>query len=448
MAQDLRSFLAALKESNDLGRITREVDPRFEVAALMRRGAEQDAPALYFEHLRGKSIPLVANVLASRRRLARALATTADQLGRAYRAGLERPIAAVRVPGWAHPMRLASLEQLPIITANERDAGPYITAGVVFSEHPTSGRLNLSFQRMCPISDDEIAIYVGETSGLAEHGQANGGRPLPVTVAIGLHPAFMFVAASWYPPEMDEIALAGGLLGEGVRLTQDRLGRWTVPEAAEIVLEGEIDFARTVPEGPFGEYPGYYGAGTLKPRPSPVLKLHRMSARGNPIYQTVITGPTMSYESCYFSCLSKESMLFTVLSRMCPQVVKVNVLLSRYIAVVQIQGDIDDAEAHRLLEAVFVNMIYIKFAILIDSDVDPADALDVLWALSTRVDPTRQMHVFRDMPMEPLDPSTNGRCDKVGFDARKPTGAEQEGFVRTRIPGFEHMRLEDYLTRG
>lgn len=172
-----------------------------------------------------------------------------------------------------------------------------------------------------------------------------------------------------------------------------------------------------------------------------------MSSKKSPIYQTVITGPTIGYESTHFSCLAKEAMLYTVLSRLHPKVQGVNVLLSRYIAVVQLNGDITDDEAKKLMHDVFSNLIYIKYVFLVDSDVNLADPLDLLWAWSTRVDPGIHMHVFSMMEMEPLDPSTNGACDKLGFDARKPIGKMSEGFVRTRIPGYEKIRLEDYFVR-
>ncbi len=140
-------------------------------------------------------------------------------------------------------------------------------------------------------------------------------------------------------------------------------------------------------------------------------------------------------------------MLYTVLSKRHPKVQRVNVFLSRYIAVIQLNGDITDGEAKELMHDVFTHLVYIKYVFLVDSDVNPADPLDLLWAWSTRVDPGIHMHVFPKMKMEPLDPSTNGTCDKVGFDARKPIGEMGEGFVRTRIPGYEKIRLEDYYVR-
>lgn len=445
MANDLRAFIQELESHGDLARIRREVNPRHEIAAVLKKGAEEAGAALLFERVRGSGIPLVGNVLAARRRLARALESSEADLLESYRQRIEKSLSPVRVEQPMAQQEIADLFSLPVITAHERDAGPYITAGVVLAAHPRSGKVNLSLHRICPINGREAAIYVGATSDLAAYGREAGGSPLPVVVAIGLHPAFHMIASTKFPSEMDELSLVGGLLGEGARLAKDHRGRWLVPQSAEIVLEGEIDFRRTVPEGPFGEYPGYYGGGTLQPRQSPVICFSRMLCRPDPIYQTVITGPTTGYESTYFSCLSKEAMLYTLLARLNPAVRGVNVLLSRYIAVVQVKGDLGPADGVALIREAFSNLEYLKYVILVDEDVNMNDPMDVLWALSTRVDPGKNLHLFPQIKMEPLDPSTDGVCDKIGFDARRPAGALGEGFLRTRIPGYEETRLEDYV---
>jgi 2,5-furandicarboxylate decarboxylase 1 len=444
--QDLRNFLAVLEQRGDLARIKREVDPIHEVAAVMKRSSELNGPALLFENVRGSKIRLAGNVVAGRHRVAVALGTTTDELLETYRQRLRAPIAPVRVNEPGQTEAISGLSALPIIKLSERDAGRYMTAGVIFAAHPETGKINLSFQRMCPVSDDAVAIFAGETSDLYTYLIASRGKPLPVAVGIGLHPAFFLVAGTRFPAEEEEIALAGGLLGEAVRLNKSIHGQWIVPEAAEIVLQGEIDFQNQVPEGPFGEYTGYYGAGTLQPRLSPILRFQSMKTKKDPVYQTVITGPTLGYESAHLSPLSKEAMLYAKLSKMYPSVQRVSLCMGRYMAAVQVDENFPDEDAKRLMNDVFTASVYIKYAILVDSDVDVMDPRDVLWAMSTRVDPGKHMHIFGNMVMETLDPSTDGRCDKVGFDARKPKG-EVEGFVRTRIPGSEKIRIEEYLPR-
>ena len=445
MAADLRAFLQALETRDDLGRGEREVDTRHEIAAVLKRGAEEAAPALLFERVKGYRMPLVGNVLAARRRLALCLGASEAEMLQRYREKIENPLPPVPVDHALAQEEFSDLSALPLITAHEKDAGPYITAGVVIAAHPASGKANLSLHRMHPIDQREAAIYVGATSDLAAYCKAAGDRPFPVTVAIGLHPAFLLVASTKFPENVDELGLVGGLMGEGARMAPSRWGRNLLPEGAEIVLEGEIDFSRTVPEGPFGEYPGYYGGGSLQPRQSPVIRFHRMALRRDPVYQALITGPTTGYESMYFSCLSKEAMLYALLSRISPAVCGVSVALSRYIAVVQVRGELRQEETNLLMREAFNHLEYLKYIVLVDEDVNRDDPADVFWALSTRVDPGKHLSVFPKIKMEPLDPSTDGVCDKLGFDARRPTGAGEQGFLRTRIPGYEETRLKDYL---
>ena len=190
--QDLRNFLAVLEQRGDMARIKREVDPIHEVAAVMKRSSELGGPALLFENVRGSKIRLAGNVVAGRQRVATALGTTTDELLETYRQRLRAPIAPVKVNEPGQTETISGLSALPIIKLSERDAGRYITAGVIFAAHPDTGKINLSFQRMCPVSDDAVAIFAGETSDLYTYLMAAKGKPLPVAVATGLHPAFFW----------------------------------------------------------------------------------------------------------------------------------------------------------------------------------------------------------------------------------------------------------------
>src|SRR5574341_2499400 len=141
MAKDLRSFLNYLSEHKDLARVTKEVDRRYEVAAVLKKGAEEEGPALFFERIKGSTMPLVGNVLAARRRLAMALGTREADLLETYRQAIEKSVAPVRVERALAQEEIPDLFSLPVITAHERDAGPYITAGVVLASHPRSGKV-------------------------------------------------------------------------------------------------------------------------------------------------------------------------------------------------------------------------------------------------------------------------------------------------------------------
>lgn len=445
--KDLRTFLKELEKAGQLSYVEKEVDPKHEIAAVMYRAALDGGPALFFKKVRGYGLPLVANVCASRSRLALALDVSMEDLREEYRRRIENPIPAAMVangPCQEVAPKEVDLSKLPVITAHEHDAGPYITAGVVVARHPQSGIPNLSLHRIFPKGRNRAVIFMSPSGDLHAYYQASGKAPLPVAVAIGLHPCFLLAAAVQFPISVDEFTIVGALRQQPVELVKCRTIDLEVPATAEVVLEGEILPDVRDEEGPFGEYPGYYGAGTMQPTASPVIQFTGMTTRREPIYQALITGPTLGHESTYFSCLAKEAVIFSAAKGVCDFVRGVNIALSRYIAVIQVARGFKPGDIGLIMAAAFSTLDYLKYVIVVDTDVDIDSYADVFWAISTRADPTKDVHVFPKLRMTHLDPSTDDVCDKIGIDATIPLGKE-EGFIRTRIPGFEKVRLEDYI---
>lgn len=444
---DLRCYLAALEEAGQLARIEKEVDPRHEIAGVMLKAAQQGKPALLFENVKGHNIPVAANLCASRERLALALGVAARAVRDAYRERVTRPLPVETVhsgPCQEEVFSSVDLGSLPIITAHELDAGPYITAGIVIVKDPRSGVYNASFQRILPLAKNRAAIYIGRSSDLMRCYQESGDDPLPIAVAIGLHPAFLLAAAVKFPFHVSELEIAGALRREPVRMVRAASVPLEVPASAEIILEGRLLPRVTEPEGPFGEYTGYYGAGSIAPRPSQVIEFTALTQRRRPIYQALTSGPTLGHESSYLSCLAKEAIVLQAGMAVSPAVKVVNIMLSRYIAVIQVDEKRRKGDVSQIMAAAFSAVEYLKYVIVVDEDVDVESYSDVFWAISTRVDPGKDILIFPKMRMEPLDPSTEEMCDKVGIDATVPL-ERREGFTRTKIPNFERINLEDYL---
>lgn len=445
--RDLRSYLADLDGVGQLARVTKEVDPRHEIAGVMLKAAQQAKPALLFENVKGHSIPVAANLCASRERLAIALGTSAERARNVYRERISRPLPVQAVSsGPCQEVTHSSVDLmlLPIITAHELDAGPYITAGVIIVKDPRSGVYNASFQRVLPLAKDRAAIYIGGSSDLMRCYQESGDRPLPVAIAIGLHPTFLLAAAVKFPFHVNELEVAGALRQEPVRMVRALSIPLEVPASAEIVLEGRILPGVTVPEGPFGEYTGYYGAGAIAPRPSQIIEITALTHRHRPIYQALTTGPTLGHESSYLSCLAKEAIVLQAAMAVSPAVEAVNIMLSRYIGIIQVNEKRRKGDVSQIMAAAFSAMEYLKYVIVVDKDVDIQSYSDIFWAISTRVDPGIDILVFPKMRMEPLDPSTEEMCDKIGIDATVSL-ERKEGFTRTKIPNFESLNLDDYL---
>ena len=444
---DLRCYLAELERAGQLRRVSKEVDPRYEIAGVMLKAAQQGKPALLFENVKGHSFPVAANLCASRERLAMALGVSTEAARDVYRERVNRPLPVEVVrsgPCQEEVFSCVDLALLPIITAHELDAGPYITAGVVIVKDPRSGIYNASFQRILPLTKDRAAIYIGRSSDLMRCYQESGDDPLPIAIAIGLHPTLLLAAAVKFPFHISELEVAGALRQEPVRMVRALSVPLEVPASAEIILEGRLLPKVTEPEGPFGEYTGYYGAGSIAPRLSQVIEFTALTHRRRPIYQALTSGPTLGHESSYLSCLAKEAVVLQAAMAVSPAVEAVNIMLSRYIGVIQVNGKRRKGDVSQIIAAAFSAMEYLKYVIVVEEDVDIESYSDVFWAISTRVDPGRDILVFPKMRMEPLDPSTEEICDKIGIDATVPL-ERKEGFTRTKIPNFEKLKLDDYL---
>jgi 2,5-furandicarboxylate decarboxylase 1 len=447
VATTFRAYLEQLQRQGDLVRIRKEVNAKHEIAAVMVKAALQNAPALLFENVTGQKIPVVANLCASRNRLAVALGTSPERACAVYRERMNHPYPTKQVahgPCQEETQSTVDLGSLPIITTHEFDAGPYITAGVIIAKDPRTGVYNTSFQRILPLGKDRAGIYIGNSSDLMRCYMEAGDTPLPVAVAIGLHPAFLLASAVSFPFNVSEYEIAGALLQCPVAVVRGVSQPLEVPADAEIVLEGQVLPKETVAEGPFGEYTGYYGAGSLAPRQSHVIEFTAITHRHEPIYQALISGPTLGHESTYLSCLAKEAVLLQATMAASPAVEAVNIMLSRYIGIVQLNERRRPGDASQIMAAAFTALEYLKYIVLVDKDVDIQSYSDVFWAISTRVDPGNDIVMFPRMRMQPLDPSTPGMCDKVGIDATYPLD-RKEGFTRTRIPNFDKIHLSDYL---
>jgi 2,5-furandicarboxylate decarboxylase 1 len=446
-AADFRNYLGQLEKDGDLVRVRKDVDPKYEIAGVMVKAALQQAPALLFENVKGHGIPVVANLCASRDRLAVALGTSPERACAVYRERMSHPLPVVRIadaPCQEENEPSVDLGRLPIITTHEFDAGPYITAGVIIAKDPRSGVYNTSFQRILPLGKDRAGIYIGHSSDLMRCYMEAGDNPLPIAVAIGLHPAFLLASAVSFPFNVSEYEITGALLQHPVEVVAGVSQPVEVPADAEVILEGRILPKQTVAEGPFGEYTGYYGAGSLAPRQSNVIEFTAITHRHRPIYQALISGPTLGHESTYLSCLAKEAVLLQATMAASPAVEAVNIMLSRYIGVVQLNERRRLGDISQIMAAAFSALEYLKYVILVDKDVDIQSFSDVFWAISTRVDPGRDIVMFPRMRMQPLDPSTPGVCDKMGIDATYPLD-RKEGFTRTKIPDFDNVRLSDYF---
>jgi 2,5-furandicarboxylate decarboxylase 1 len=425
---DLRTFIASLDggdESSRLVRIDRPVDPRFEIAALVKllRGR----PVL-FAHVRGHDIPVIANVCATRDLVCRALGVDRGRLLRTLAGAIDQPRDPAVVPATGYDELECDLRRLPILTYYREDGGPYLASGVVIARDPEYG-LNASFHRAMVRGADELVVRIVERHlhhylqrGLRQFALCIG-NPIPVLIA----------AAISVELGRSELGIASAL-GAGPLV---ELGGMVVPEA-EIVLDCEVT-GELADEGPFLDLTETFDV----VRRQPVVRVRRIFAKRQPLFHALLPG---DFEHKILMGMPREPTIFREVAKVCECL---DVALSpggcswlHGLVKIRKRGDDDGRLA---IAAAFRGHPSMKHVFVVDEDVDLDDPALLEWALATRFQGDRDLVVRPHEKGSSLDPSsdlaTKETC-KVGFDLTVPS-ARREEFRRARSP--LDLRLQDYL---
>jgi UbiD family decarboxylase len=428
---DLRSFIAELeaKTPEQLWRVADEVDPDYEIAALIaeleRRG---ERPVLWFERVRGARFPLVTNVFADRRRYAAALGVPPEALAEEWVARAERRVAPVlRETGPVRDVVLTGSEvnlgQLPVLRHFAEDAGAYITNGIVVAKDPDTGVRNASFHRMQIKGRDRVGTSLHSRRHLWDYQRRAEARDesLPVAVVIGAHPLFHFGSGLWKGPiDVDEYEVAGGFLGEPLEIVPGLTVPVETPAHAEFVLEGRILPGAREPEGPFAEFTGYASERSTQH----VLEITAILHRRDAIYQDIAGG--ISAEHTSLLAVPAEARLVRVLRAQHPGVKAVAYPQSgtcRLHAYVSLEVAAEGQPINVALAALGEDSS-LKLVVVVDDDVDVHDEREVLWAVATRMQADRDLLVIPNAMGAILDPSSrNGATAKLVIDATRPRTA-------------------------
>ena len=438
MQKDLRSYLEILKSAGHLLTISRKVDPRVEVAALMKE-AEKAGKGVFFESVK-PGLPLVNNLLGSRDMLALLFGTTPERVVHEWTERIKKPMA----PRLAKtgPVKevikkgpAVNLEELPIVTHCSKDAGPFITAGVVVAKDPNTGLRNVSINRMQYKGRNKLGIRMmpPQHLGLIHQEGEKNGKPLQIAVAIGNHPFEMLAAATTLEYGLDEFNIAGALRKEPLQLVKCETVDLEVPAFAEIVLEGEVLAGVREAEGPFGDFMQYY----VPVMENHVFQVKAVTHRINPIYQTIQAG---SLEDTHLLALSREAKVYEAVCK----VADVHaVCLSPTIlgCTISIQKRFE-GEPKNVAAAAFGAYSWLKYCVVVDHDVNVFDMNDVWWAMATRSRPDQALLLIHHALGFPRDP-LNIHQSKLGIDATAPLNQWQE-FERKVVPGKDVIRLDDY----
>lgn len=448
MIDDLRSQLEAVEKWGEVLRITKEVNPRFELPAICKK-LEADK-AVIFEKVKGYSMPVVVGLDNNRSRMARVLGTDDFGLTPRYLEAIRSPLPPVVVKdGPVKEVKTTRnidlLSYLPVITHYEKDGGPYITAGVVIAEDKSQGVRNISYHRLQIMGKDEIGLLIQPRhlwKLYTEREKEN--QPLEVAVAIGLDTSIRLAGATWgslIPLGFDELSIAGALRQKAVEIVPCETVDVMVPARAEIVLEGEILPRTRKTEGPFAEFTGTYG----DVWENPVLRVKVITHRKGPIYQDLLT---FTPEHHLLLAVPYEPVVYQAVRTYVPGTRAVHVTPSscgKFHAVVCIRKEHEGDGKDAILAGLY-SVRDIKLVTVVDEDVDPYNPREVEWALATRFQADRDLVVISGAKGNELDPSCPqlALTAKMGMDATKPL-TRIERFEKIRIPGVEDLKIQDYL---
>ena len=430
---NLRAFLTQLEADDEIRRITRPVDPKFEVAQIV---AEHD-DALLFEHLTGfPGWRLASGYVARRAHFARALGCEIAELAPRMAAALAHPQPTAAPMGWEAEIAPCQeviepevdLIRVPIPRYHPEDGGPYITAGVAVIHDPACGR-NLAFHRLLRLDRERLVgrIVEGRGTHTAWQKMSQSKSGLPMAVCIGAPPHILLAAAMSPPKGVDELAVAQAMADTPT--VRCRTQPLEIPAEAELVLEGVLthEFAT---EGPFPDLTGTMDGA----RRQPVFRVTAITHRRDPIFHALLPA---GMEHKNLMGMPREPTIFAEVSQVaaCTGVYITPGGCSWLHAVVQIDKRGPD-DGQRAIEAAFRGHKSLKHVVIVDTDVDLYDAQDVAWAIATRFQAQDDLFVYHDRPSSSLDPSARqapgqkARTSKMGLDATIPWGAPPEGYRR------------------
>ena len=440
--QSLRGFISQLERAHpdEVMRVTEPVDLAFQMQALaLELERRRRFPVLLFEQVRGHTIPVVSNVMASRRGLALALGVEESALPETYAARLKEPVKPVVLsrPPFVLDVRRGEdvdLGALPIPTYFPGDGGAYLTAGLLVARDPATGVSTAGFHRFQVKGRNRFGVSLHSRRRMFDFQQRaeQAGQSLPCAIALGLHPAVGMGSLSYPAPEISKFEVVGGLLGEPMQLRRAETIDLDVPAWAEIVIEGEILAGERDSEGPFGEFTGYFSRRST----DNVFVARAVVLREGAWFHSIASGRAPDH--ILPLGVLREAEIRNALRRVIPGVRAVHVPTSggasftAYVSMKQTRP----GEAKHAIPVVLGVDHYLKLVVIVDDDIDVFDESDVLWAMATRMQANRDLVVIEGSLGAILDPSASpeGLTAKLGIDATRKFGEGGAGAPQTTGP--------------
>ena len=452
--EELGEFVEKLEKAGELRRIKTQVDVNLEIAEILRRVMYSNGPALFFENVKNHDMPVLGNAFGSLKRLELGLETSdftkigqriVDMTKMDIPAGLFDKIK--KLPELAKMTDIApklqksgpvtelfddspSFEKIPILKTWHKDAGHFITFGLVATKHPETEIRNLGVYRMQVLDKTRAIMHWQKHKRGAHHYdmKKDAGQKIEVAVVIGADPATVYSAVAPVPEGLDKYLFAGIVRKTGIKTVKCKTVDLEVPANAEIVLEGYVDPSDVRMEGPFGDHTGYY----TPPEPYPVFTLTAIMRRQKPIYLTTIVGKPI-LEDAFIGKVIERSFL-PLIRMFQPEVVDFAMPAAGWfqgMAIISIKKRYP-GQARKVMMGLWGlgQLALTKIFIVVDDDVNVHNMDDVIWAMTTRADAARDVMIIDHTPTDTLDPASPllNLGSKLGIDATQKT--KEEGYQR------------------
>jgi 4-hydroxy-3-polyprenylbenzoate decarboxylase len=449
--KDLRDFIAQLETMGELKRIQTEVDPTLEMTEICDRVLKAQGPAILFENPKGHSMPVLGNLFGTPKRVALGMGQESVEALRE----VGKLLAYLKEPdppkglkdAWDKlpllkqvlnmaPKELSSapcqeivwegndvdLSRIPIQTCWPGDVAPLITWGLTVTRGPNKTRQNLGIYRQQVIGPNKVIMrwlaHRGGALDFREFSLLNPGKPYPLAVALGADPATILGAVTPVPDSLSEYQFAGLLRGAKTEVVKCIGNDLQVPASAEIVLEGAIHSGEIALEGPYGDHTGYYN----EQETFPVFTIDRITMRRNPIYHSTYTGKPPDEPAILGVALNE--VFVPLLQKQFPEITDFYLPpegCSYRMAVVSMKKQYA-GHSKRVMFGIWSflrQFMYTKFIIVTDDDINVRDWKEVIWAITTRVDPVRDTLLVENTPIDYLDFASpiSGLGGKMGLDA-------------------------------
>jgi 2,5-furandicarboxylate decarboxylase 1 len=440
----MKGFIQYLKDHGELLTLSSPLSPTFEISTILAELGKKEAPALLFENVKGHQLPVVGNLLGTKKRLAIALGVDQKNFFENALSKLEKRIPPALVKDRTpkevitRKGKIDLSKLLPILTHYAKDSGPYITSGVTSARDPKDGAIGRGLHRMEVRGRNALGISLINpplSEIYAQYKKEN--TKMQVATVIGVDPAILIASISKIPRGTDKLSVAGGLRGEPVPMVKAEMTDMDVPADAEIVIEGFIDPKGKEKDGTLGESSGYY----MTFSKSPTIHVTAVSYRKGAYFHAIVP---WGLEVDNLLCLIHGIDFVPKMRKGIPSLKQIHFIPGTFGSHVVMSIETDDKGEIRRALSLALSFAHIKKAIILDEDVNPEDDQEVEWALATRFQGDRDLIMIPDLRGQPIDPSSKEGflSTKIGMDATRP---KKEGFHKVDVPVEVKQRLAPIL---